>query len=582
MKEPRSSPGATFLRGCWVASLCVPLASMGQPAVSPASADRPIELPPMIVSDFSKASPWLYASVDGFEYLSRCSVGTTHAFAASQWYIHALLREFIPDEFLAKQDAPTASLLMPLALKSASDDAVRQEMLRTEQEEMKRRTESARQKGEVTFSSRLLFMPNHRLDDRDTSAVFTYVDESTFDADRMIVATDYVHTKLMRSHPMLPQWFVEGIAGLHTQASFRVDPITLPPFTWISAEETAALVSDIEIRRPFLPMSEMFASAALLGDGNTHPLRVAVWRSQVRLFIRWAFDPDHPAARENLWKFVRQASKQPINEAMFTDCFGFGYSELRDRLSDYLPTAVKSPIRIMPRKLPPAPRVEVKTATPAQIARLRGEWERLEIAFVRERHPQFVDRYIEQARNTLRRAVGSGLREPQLLASLGLCEIDAGDPDAARPWLEAAADANVVRPRVYFEIARLRWEALTRAVPENRGFSNAELEPIFAPLRRAIQQAPLLPEAVLLLQDAWLRSRETILPSDLPWMIDVTRQFRRYPGIGFRLALLQTRHGQTAEALDTLNVGSHFVTDREMRARYRTLYDHLVAKQQKR
>jgi hypothetical protein len=267
---------------------------------------------------------------------------------------------------------------------------------------------------------------------------------------------------------------------------------------------------------------------------------------------------------------------------MFAECFGFGYSDLRDRLSDYLPVAVKAPIRIIPRNRPPFTRTEVKPATPAQIARLRGEWERLEISFVRERHPQFVSRYIEQARNNLRRAVGNGQRDPQLLATLGLCEIDAGDPSAALPWLESAAAANIVRPRVYFEIARLRWEALTRGVPETRGFTTLELEPVLAPLRRAAAQAPLLPEVVLSLEDAWLRCREPALPSDMPFLIDAARRFRRLPGVGFRLALLHLRHGQHAEALETVTVAEQFVTDPESRQRYRGLRDYLVAKQEKR
>lgn len=548
-------------------------------ATPPVSQEKPIELPPMIVADVTKSPPWLHASIDGTEYLSRCSVATTNSFATAQGYIHALLREFVPDEFLARSAAPTTSLLMPLAAKTASDDAVRQEILRSEQEDVRRKAETARQKGELPTSSRLLFLPNHRIEDRDTAAVFTYIDESSFDADRMVVATDYVHSLLVRRQPMLPQWFIEGVAGLHLDASFRVDPITLPPFTWISAAETAALVRDPELRRPLLTAGELFAPDAALGPANTHPLRVAVWRSQVRLFVRWAMDPSHAPARENLWQLVRRASEQPLTEAMFTECFGFGYSDLRDRLSDYLPVAVKSPIRITPRKLPPAPRVEVRTATPAQVARLRGEWERLEISFVRERHPPFIDKYVEQARNTLRRAVGSGLREPPLLASLGLCEIDAGDPDAGRPWLEAAVDAGVVRPRVYYEVARLRWEALLRDAPPTRRFSVAELEPVLGPLRRGLQQAPLLPETVMLLQDAWLRSQEPTPPPDLPFLIDVARRFRRYPGVGFRLAMLHALHGQRAEAIDVLRTAGSFVTDRDTRAHYRSLLERLIASQ---
>lgn len=581
MKSGRVLAPASLRRLAAIAAVGGSLAGAVRAATPPVGDERPIELPPMIVAEVSKAAPWLYAAVDGTEYLSRCSASTTRAFAASQWHIHALLREFVPAEFLGRYDAPMTSLLMPLSLKNASDDAVRQEMLRTEEQDVRKKVEEARRKGGLPLPSRLLFLPNHRLDDRDTSAVFTYIDEGNFDADRMIVATDYVQARLARRQPMLPQWFIEGVAGLHAQADFRNEPITLPAFTWISPEETAALVRDADMRRPFLPMNDMFAPDALLGAANGHPLRRAVWRSQVRLFIRWALDPGHAPARENLWQLVRRGCEQPVTEALFVECFGFGYSDLRDRLSDYLALAVKSPIRITPRKRPPAPRIEVRTATPLEIARLRGEWERLEIAFVRERHARFVDRYVEQARNTLRRAVGSGLRDPRLFASLGLCEIDAGDPDAARPWLETAAAADVVRPRVHFEIARLRWQALTREVPESRFFSDAELEPIVAPLRRATRQAPLLPEALLLLQEVWLRAREATLPSDLPFIVDASRQFRRYPVIAFNTALLLARHGQPAEALGILNVAGHFVTDGEWLGRYRSLYEHLTAKREK-
>jgi len=50
------------------------------------------------------------------------------------------------------------------------------------------------------------------------------------------------------------------------------------------------------------------------------------------------------------------------------------------------------------------PDFEVERATSNEIARLRGEWERLAIGHVQRRLPRVREPYIAQARRTLRRA----------------------------------------------------------------------------------------------------------------------------------------------------------------------------------
>ena len=423
----------------------------------------------------------------------------------------------------------------------------------------------------------LRFLPNLRLDDRDMMAVFSFVNERDFRRENIIAAPEYVRSRLIRRTPTLPEWLIEGISRLYVQSNFRVAPITMQPTAWLSPEDTEGLQRDPESRRVMIPVSELFATDALSTAENQNATRVSAWQAQAALFIRWALDPANAPAAESLWKFARRVSQEPASDSVFRECFGFGYADLQDRLSDYLPTAVRRPARIVPGKLPPLPRFEIKPATPAQIARLRGEWERLEIPFVRTRHAEFLPKYIEQARTTLRRAVGRGERDPRLFAALGLCELDAGDAAAARPYLEQAAAANVVRPRVYYEIARLRWVELNRDKPDNTGYTVAELEPVLEPLRVAAAQSPALPEVYMLMAEAWLRCRDRVRASDLPALHAATPLFRRIPGFSFRVALLHLREGQRAEAAQLLTIGAEFAADPAVRSHYQQILAAMTA-----
>ncbi len=531
------------------------------PAPTPVATGPVVALPPMIVAEPFKAQPWLYVSAGDTEFLSRCSKAITKDFVAAQLAIHRALRGFVPPEFLATSSVPMVSLVLPLSSMPGPDDAVLRDL----------RQPRWGQPANVQF------LPNQRIEDRDLTAVFTFLDEANFSGERLIVAEDYFEALLLRRTPMLPAWLIEGLVRLYDRAHQRGGPMVLPPLIWTSLDESGALQRDPEARRALLPGNELFAPDSVIGPGHTHPVRRQVWSSQCALFVRWALDPAQPGARAALWRLAERVSREPMTEAIFTECFGFGYSDLRDRLSDYLPVAVKTPVRLAAVEMPPPPRFELKTATVAQIARLRGEWERLEIPYVRARHPQFLPRYIEQARLTLRRATSRGERDPQLLTAVALCELDAGDPAAARPLLEEVSAAHVVRPRVYYELARLRWEELTRGVPPEKTFALAELQPVLAPLQTARTQSPPLPEVFLLTLDAWLRCDQRTPPDELEKLAAAVPLFRRYAGFGLRVALLQLKNGRRAEAAAVLASGLEFLAEPTARALYQQLLRALAA-----
>jgi hypothetical protein len=527
-----------------------------------------VQLPPMIVAESSKAPKWLYANAGGVEYLSRCSEQVTRDFIAAQLRINQLLGVIVPDTFLVKMDAPSVTLLSPLENKKADDDTVMKEMVDTSKAPADATMDARRR--ELPSRIRLPaveFIPNLGVNDRDLQGLFAMLDQKQFDGDRLVALPDYVRFRLEQRTPMLPPWLIEGIVGIYRRATFTVDPVTLRPTVWLSGEESRALARDPERPRALLPAVELFAPDGAAGRNERY---ASIWRGQVALFTRWALDPANNV-RDAFWHFAQAASEEPVSEEMFEACFGFGYSDLRDRLSDYLPLAVKDSLRIDPGNLPKLPRFEVVSAAPDQVARLRGEWERLEINYVKGRHPDFLSRYVDQARLTLLRAYDQGDRDPRLLATLGLCEVDSGNEAAARPYLEKATEADVVRPRAYYELARLRFLELTRGQPPTKFFSAMEIAPIVAPLRRAAVQAPAFAEIYSLFAEAWIRCTEAPPEADFKTLADSARLFRWRPALSFRIALLEARHGKRAQAAALLTDAMSYVTDEPTRARFAEL-----------
>jgi hypothetical protein len=442
-------------------------------------------------------------------------------------------------------------------------------MMRLAVAERQKNVDTARENGR--WPGRAQLLPNLRLDDLDLTGVFTYLDERNFEGSHLVATPESVRAQLMRSTPMLPQWFIDGVTELCAQAVFRGEPITLQPFRWLSREETEALKRDFEARRVLLAPIELFAPDALYGPGREHAVRMHVWRAQAVLFARWAFDPANEPASGGFWKLARRARQEALTEKIFVECFGFGYSELRDRLSDYLPLAVKEPVRISPGKLGPLPRIEVTPATPAQIGRLQGEWERLEIDYVRRLYPDFLSAYVRQARGTLQRALARSPGDTGLIAALGLCELDAGEVAQARPWLEQAWANRAQRPRACYELARLRWADLVRDVPQTQLFSAVELSPTIEPLRAALAQRPLLPEVVLFLAEVWLRCDTATAPPELPELVQAARGFHRLPPVGYGVALLLAKYEHDEEAEGLLSRQRGMLADPGMRTRFSDL-----------
>jgi hypothetical protein len=266
--------------------------------------------------------------------------------------------------------------------------------------------------------------------------------------------------------------------------------------TWLSETETRGLRKNGAVPT-LIPLGKFFT-------GPTEDPRIAaLWLAQAELFVRWALSDQKGEWRTPFWKFLDRCSTGPASEALFEECFGFGTGHAEELMKKYLMTAVLKPagwrgtgstLLILP----------FRDATPGEIARIKGDWERLAAGYVRSNSPSFETPYLDQARRTLQHAYGRGEHDADLLAVMGLCEHEAGNDAAARGYLESAMQGHVARPRAYLELARLRLaEQHAKLATPVAKLSSEQAREIIAPLLIASQQSPPLPGVFALIGDVW-------------------------------------------------------------------------------
>ncbi len=215
----------------------------------------------------------------------------------------------------------------------------------------------------------------------------------------------------------------------------------------------------------------------------------------------------------------------------------------------------------------------MRPANDVEIARIKGDWERLEIAYVKAQFPALASKYLEQARRTLMRAYDRDNRDPRLLAVLGLCEVDAGNDAAARDFLEAAAArTTTLRPRARFELARLRFAALggPPAGTELR-LTPAQASEVFTPLLATRAQEPPLAEVFELIAEVWAVCAQAPTRAQLSVLEEGVRLFPHRTELVHRTAELNVRHGFTDTARWLITLGLTLAPDAAARARFEAL-----------
>jgi len=529
-----------------------------------------VELPPYVVEE-PLTPPWRYATIPGVEVVARCPDTFTRQLIQRQYRLHELLKILVPEDLTVIRDLPRyyvfyhAENQPPVNLDIVTS-IEKQEQSAAESGRLNRRSEPNVQVG---------FMPNFRFWDEDSLAIFFVVDPVADNRDGITLSAGYVRYLLETRTPMLPRWYIEGLMELYAsvdmtepplQTSLDVmaatnsltgpvgpkDEIKLAPTNWIGGEVTANLRQNVKAKPNILPLAQVITPPP---QGERDAAFEVIWRAESALFIRWALDPGRkhpnkgqlaeqpavngvPPRKAALWDFVRRSSVEPATETVFKECFGLSYAEVTEQMQNYLQSALTETITLRSPRAIAVPPINLRDATAGEVGRIKGELSRLEVNYVRELYPDLTPRYLEQARRSLRSAYDKGDRDPQLLASLGLCETDAGQDDAALPFLRAAVEAGVVRPSAYFELARLEFAKLTAERPDYRPTPD-EIAPILALLAKARTQSPKIPAVYELYTTILIRSNVALRPKALANLDEAVRLFPRRVRLLQLVAILQ-------------------------------------------
>jgi hypothetical protein len=593
-----------FLMKRWMPILLLVLVPFSSRAESEApTAQRTVLLPPLIVSGSPNDPVWHYVELPGFEILSNCSVRVTKGFAESWERLYASVRVILPEELVPRASVPRTMILVSETLTRGVTKEIAVEMTRAETaREMSERAAVALQKqpsgaaaltGPARATPVYEFLPNLLIPDRDSETTFTIVRETEFDQEQLTLADDSVRALLERRAPPLPRWFIEGILSLYATGSLRERGFSLPRFQWTpkseldelrllveankaGTEAAAARAVSAELRKNesgkagpppgvLLPCADLFLPK-LPADPVERTDYQRKRAQQTALFIRWCYEPKEPARKQALGKLVELACTEPVTERLFVDCFGLSFGDLKTRLTEYLVQAssYNGALRLSPDKAR-RPSAKVRPATPTEVARVMGNWQRLASGYLKTSQPTLVEKYAAQAYRTLQREYQSGERDPRLLAVLGLLECDTGHDEDARPLLEAVVDAKISRPRAYYELARIKSSAAKEKLDA------AQVADVLALLFAAREQAPPLLEVYRLLATVWDRSAVAPTRANLTVLEEGVRFFPGDVELVYRSAALFAKHGYAAEAAVLAKHGLRLTADEPLRRRFEAL-----------
>lgn len=483
--------------------------------------DTPIVLPPFLVEDHpSKLSldriDWVYWQGDGFEVLSGCPDDETEQFIREMREQKAAFAQFIPDDLLLRTSLPTTVILFPKSEKARIDDQLLRDIRGIPQAS--------------NPANHFLPLDDLRLSDADSSYIFVILDDWKWGWDvrhgyprgsgsALFYTPPYLRFLLASRVPALPSWFIVGITRLYSsmvlsgatgiQSSvFAVPTVADRPWErtqflgdpWTSPAAAAALRANPQVPRALLPLDELFTPHFRTQKSAAYR---QVWLAQSELFVRWAFSGRVKDGREHLRQLLEGLATQPPSEDLFQSCFGISCADARDALSDFLPHAVGAPqdfeAEAPPRNTEP---VTLRQASPAQLHRITGEWSRRTLRVVRANLPIALPLYVAQARETLQGSYAKGERDPQLIASLALLDLDTEAPKPTRTLLEENPAAVAARPLAALALARLRLQDAVAAQPAGK----TQLTPgagdaVLSALDGAFHMAPPLEASYLLEAD---------------------------------------------------------------------------------
>lgn len=485
----------------------------GAPEPLSPTTDAIVELPKFEVTDSRVLPPpesWHYATIPGFEILSNISERETKRFVS---------------DFLLLQEA--VGVLMPGINRGAV--AVPTSLLLCGGNHGFDRFMPA-DRGDDIYSTNSIFF-----DDPERGAIVVdfAVGELQLDATTTVDSDpyrgfykEYFRHLIRHQAGHTPAWFEAGLVEMFSAIDFNKKWIT---FAQIGDGFGGGKDNDFNRmlgQRNLMPLPEMFSREQVTSD--------AFWSAQSYAFVHMCLYGRGQRYQGAFVKFVSRLATEPLSEQLFQECFNKNYKAMALELRGYLGFTDHKYMQFTAKKgqaLPTPPPVALRDATEAETGRLTGEVLRLG-GHGDEAHLALIAPYIR------------GSRDAPLLAALGLDERLAGHDDRAKKFLAAAAQAKVVCPRVYLELARLRYDALKADAWAGEGLTPAQVADVLAPLAVARSQPPPMAEVYELAAEVWSHSAQPPTRADLTVITEGAQLFRQRPLLLARAADLNLHHGE--------------------------------------
>lgn len=439
-----------------LAALLATWSGLARAPGGPATAAPPgdvVKLDPFVVEEqkasnlldefFFRPTQWLYATIGSYEILSQGDSETTGKVAAHLADSLLLDEEFVPPSRLGRLAAPMGFIMF--------DRRPTMEMAALIPDSLTLVDSPRFGKGlGVTFA---MGAGGIDVGDADTHYAVQNRGGMSWPYAAGGLGKGPVPTGILfetgRCRPALPRWYRFGLVGpcgLLRLASLKHGTVSVAAATWRSEPETERLLQDWKKKR-LLPVLPPLAGLFQLGDaprGGEQDWPEADWMAEAALFLRWGMYADgntteHRSAFEN---FLERSRSRRVSESMFADCFGFGFAEMQRRLSLYLVEGARNEVTVdiapfrrwkPPRASEPPLIAATRRASPAEVARILGDWERLAARATRQTNPALSAAYRKRAGTTLEEGLRSGEADPRLLAVAGLYYFDLGPGRGGAP-----------------------------------------------------------------------------------------------------------------------------------------------------
>jgi hypothetical protein len=581
-----------------VALLATPLFAAPTKSDAPAADAAPIELPKFVVTDSRILPPpeqWRYAAFPGFEVLTNATDRSTQRLVREFRMFQTAVSTIWPIA-LPKSAVPTTLILCGRrnafdAFMPAGDqrpDRGMASLFLTNKEE-----------SAIIIDLQASVINLATLDSTDTSTPAPTDDGSAsapgfateFRVDHYRqLQREYIHFLIGRSEPRPPAWLEEGLAQMFMAMQFdrksitfaKVDDPNKVSIEAANAADQAAADAAAGVSFQSSPtgtpqedrdFNAVLATGHIMGlqqmfdvksdsDVARNPLG-SRWAKQCYAFVHYClYSNDAKQLQRPFFAFVDRTMKEAPTEDIFKECFKMSYNEMAVRLRGYSQFTAYNYQEFTAKKgqsMPDPEPLELRDATESEVGRIKGE-------------ALIIAGHAETARLALIAPYIRGERDPQLLACLGMYERTAGHDDRARKFLEAAAKANIVRPRAYLELARLRYaEALAAPAGANGRFDADQLAGILRPLFTARMQPPSMSEVYQLIATAWTQSAVPPTNDQIAVLGEGIRIFPRNSELVYRSAALCVQLSRNDTARDLIDLGLKFSRDAATRDRFTQL-----------